>query len=161
MVAWFADAAVGRRLLAEQVERTHAATGRPIALVGESEGAMIVRYYLSRMRHPAVTKAVLTDALMRADRSYYPPPEARTGWGIGMGWLLRGLLVVPGGALPSADDPFLRSLMDEAPLIRNEMLCPEPGVSMIAFLPVIDTLTLPPPGRPTIPLIEVTASTGS
>ncbi|TDB75428.1 hypothetical protein [Micromonospora sp. KC723] len=146
------------RLLAEQVDRVHAVTGRPVALIGESAGAMIVRFYLARLRHPAVTSAVLSDPLVRAGRTYYPPPGADSGWGIGTGWLLRGLLVVPGGPLPDdVDQPFLRSLLDNAPLFRNELLCPVPGVRMMALLPTIDTLALPPPGLPDIPLIEVGA----
>ncbi|TDC65554.1 hypothetical protein E1258_05185 [Micromonospora sp. KC207] len=146
------------RLLGEQVARVHATTGRPVAIVGESEGAMIVRYYLSHGPHPAVDSAALVSPLVRAGRAYYPPRGANTGWGIGTGWLLRGLFWTAGH---DADAPFLRSLLDNAPLYRNQMLCPVPGVRMIAFLPAIDTLALPPPpGSTQIALVEVAATHG-
>lgn len=150
-------------LLAEQVDRAHATTGRRVALVGESEGAMVVHYYLRRLRKPAVTSAVLTDPLIRAGRTYYPPPDAESGWGIATGWLIRTLLAVPGGASSGApDQPFLRSLLDNAPLFRNHLLCPVPGVTTISFLPTIETIVLPPSGRtvPQIPLVEASGIHG-
>jgi hypothetical protein len=145
-------------LLEEQVSRQHARTGRPVALVGESEGAMIIRYYLNRLRSPVVDTAVLVSPLVRAGRVYYPPPHAHAGWGIGTGWLLRGVFAVKGGfsMVPdSADEPFLRSLLDNAPLYRNELLCPTPGVRMLAFLPLSESIAIPPAPYAQIPLVEV------
>lgn len=145
-------------LLAAQVEYVHRRAGRPIALVGESEGSLIVRYYLSRWPHKAVDTAVFTSPIVRAGRVYYPPPQAGAGWGIGTGWLLRGLLAGIGSTnrVPdSADEPFLRSLMDDAPLYRNQMLCPVPGVRMIAILPTADATAIPPGSIAEIEVIEV------
>ena len=146
------------RLLAAQVEYVHRRDDRPIALVGESEGSLIVRYYLSRWPHDGVDTAVLTSPIVRAGRIYYPPPQDHAGWGIGTGWLLRGLLAGIGSTnrVPdTADEPFLRSLMDNAPLYRNEMLCPVPGVRMIAILPTADATAVPPGGIAEIEVIEV------
>ncbi|MEV4758720.1 hypothetical protein AB0J86_26950 [Micromonospora sp. NPDC049559] len=150
-------------LLAVQVAELHARTGRPVALVGQSEGALVIRRYLDR-RHPAVDTAVLINPLVRAGRAYYPPPGAKTGWGIGTGWLLRGMLaaerdleVVP----DSADEPFLRSLIDGAPFYRNETLCPVPGVRMIAFLASSDYLVVPPAMYAQIPILEVAGLHGT
>jgi hypothetical protein len=150
-------------LLAEQVDKVHRRTGQPIALVGESEGSLILRYYLSHGSHPAVDTAILTSPIVRAGRTYYPPPQARAGWGVGTGWLLRGLLDAIGttNRVPdSADEPFLRSLMDNAPFFRNEMLCPVPGVRMIAILPTADATAVPPGSLAEIPVVEVTGFHG-
>jgi hypothetical protein len=146
------------RLLAAQVQYVHRRDGRPIALVGESEGSLIVRYYLSHWPNEGVDTVVFTSPIVRAGRIYYPPPQAHAGWGIGTGWLLRGLLAGIGSTnrVPdSADEPFLRSLMDDAPLYRNEMLCPVPGVRMIAILPTADATAIPPGGFAEIEVIEV------
>lgn len=83
-------------LLAAQVDKVHRRTGKPIALVGESEGSLVARYYLSHSSHPEVDTAILTSPIVRAGRTYYPPPQAREGWGIGTGWLLRGPLAAIG-----------------------------------------------------------------
>ena len=150
-------------LLATQVSRLHALTGRPVALVGESEGTLIIRYYLRNLRHPAVDTAVLASPLVRAGRIYYPPPGASKGWGIATGWLLRGVFALKGRAssVPdNADEPFLRSLLDTAPLYRNELLCPVPGVRLMAFVPVSETLAIPPGNYAQIPLVQVPAVHG-
>ncbi|OKI49357.1 hypothetical protein [Micromonospora sp. CB01531] len=151
------------RLLADQVDQLHARTGKPVALVGVSEGAMIIRYYLGRMPHPAVEAAALASPLIRAGQIYYPPPEASSGWGVASGWQLRGIFALIGttGRVPNdPDEPFLRSLMDEAPFFRNNMFCPVPGVRMVLFLPIADAVTVPPGAYPELPVYEVTSLHG-
>ncbi|TDC44330.1 hypothetical protein E1166_00035 [Micromonospora sp. KC213] len=146
------------RLLAQQVERLYAGTGRPVALVGDSEGALIVRYYLERMRHPAVDSAVMLSHVLRAGRIYYPPPQASSGWGVATGWFLRNMFAVIGVGAPLRDDPeepFIRSLLDEAPFYRNEMLCPVRGVRLIAILPLNDAIAVPAELNAEIPVVEV------
>ncbi|MEV6817019.1 hypothetical protein, partial [Micromonospora sp. NPDC051296] len=76
------------QLLATQVEAVHRRTGRPIALIGESEGAMVARTYL-RNPKPPVTALVMLSPLVRTGRAYYPPPSADSGYGVATGWLLR------------------------------------------------------------------------
>ncbi|MFC8620203.1 esterase/lipase family protein [Micromonospora purpureochromogenes] len=151
------------RLLAEQVDQLHARTGKPVALVGVSEGAMIIRYYLGRMPHPAVEAAALVSPLIRAGRIYYPPPEASSGWGVATGWQLRGIFALIGttGRVPDhPDSPFVRSLMDQGPFFRNNIFCPVPGVQMVLFLPIADAATVPPGAYPELPVYEVTALHG-
>jgi hypothetical protein len=147
------------QLLARQVDDLHRSTGRPVSLLAESEGALVAHYYLVTMPHPNVRMVVLLSPPIRAGRSYYPPRQADTGWGVATGWELRGIFAVLGvaGGLPnSADEPFIRSLMDNAPLFRgNRMLCPVDGVETIAFLPTLDAAAVPPGLRAGIPIIEV------
>jgi hypothetical protein len=58
-----------------------------------------------------------------------------------------------GGPPISLDEPFVRSLVDNAPLYRNQMLCPVPGVRMLAFVPLADAIVVPPNGYAHIPVI--------
>jgi hypothetical protein len=144
-------------LLARQVAGLHDRTGRPVALVAESEGTLVVRAYLDTLPHPAVDAVVLMSPLIQPGLVYYPPPTAGSGWGIATGWQLRalvGAISAISGVQVSADEPFVRSLLDQAPLYRDHMLCPVPGVRMIAFLPFADAVLAPPATPIAIPAIE-------
>lgn len=134
-------------LLAQQVDRVHQRTGKPVAIVGISEGALITRKYLGSRPHSNVDAAALISPVVRPGQVYYPPPEAVGGWGLAAGWELRGVLAIVGlrhSAPISADEPFIRSVLADAPFFRNRMLCPVPGVRMMAFLPSADAATIPP-----------------
>jgi hypothetical protein len=147
------------RLLAAQVDRVHRATGRPVALLAESEGAFVARYYLVTMPHAAVDRVAFVSPPVRAGRIYYPPRDVHSGWGVATGWELRGVFAVLSTAdgLPnSADQPFVRSLMANAPLFRGDrMLCPVRGVQAMAFLSTVDAVTVSPGVHPRIPVVEV------
>ena len=152
------------RLLAAQIDQVHARTGHKVALLAESEGALIAHYYLVTMPHPNVDHVVLLSPPIRAGRIYYPPRHAHTGWGIATGWELRAIFAVLGAVddLPnSADEPFIRSLTDNAPLFRNNrMLCPVRGVKTIAFLPTLDAAAVPPGVRAKVPVVQIPAPHG-
>ncbi|MFI2665419.1 hypothetical protein [Micromonospora carbonacea] len=144
-------------LLAAQVERLHRRTGRKVALVGESEGALVARTYLSRRPHPAVDALVMFSPLVGAGRAYYPPPGARRGWGLVTGWYLRALFEpvrLTGGPGKGPDEPFIRSLLDDAPFYRNRFMCPVPGVRMVAFLPYTTAAEAPPGDYTGIPVFQ-------
>lgn len=145
-------------LLAAQVDALHRRTGRPIALVGRSEGAMVARRYLGDRPDPRVQALAMFSPLVRAGRAYYPPPDASTGWGLVAGWLLRGMFAVTQvgrTAAATPDEPFIRSLMDEdGPFYRLHMLCPVPGVRAIAFLPTVTASEAPPDPYIRIPSVE-------
>ncbi|EEP74752.1 hypothetical protein MCAG_05079 [Micromonospora sp. ATCC 39149] len=149
---------ISAQLLATQVDQLHSRSGKRVSLVGQSEGALVVRYYLDRYPHPAVDTVVLDSPILRAGRVYYPPPQARSGWGIATGWQLRGifkLMEATSEAPDSPDSPFIRSLLDDAPFYRNRVLCPVPGVRMIALLPTVDAIALPAELNARIPVIEM------
>ncbi|WP_319460613.1 hypothetical protein [Micromonospora sp. RTP1Z1] len=150
-------------LLATQVELLHRRTGRPVALIGQSEGAIVARTYLADRPHPAVDILAMFSPLINAGRSYYPPEGASSGWGIAAGWELRALfgladIFARSGSGP--DEPFIRSLLDNAPFYRNDLMCPVPGVRILAFLPTT-TATEAPPGEYTgIPVFQMPAVHG-
>lgn len=146
-------------ILAAQVEALHRRTRRPIALIGKSEGAMVARNYLDnypRARSP-VTAVMLFSPLVRPGSVYYPPP-GHSGWGWAAGWELRALTVLanlPRNVKTSPDEPFIRSLLIDAPFYRNRVLCPVPGVRMIAFLPTVSAIEAPPGEYSHIPVFQV------
>ncbi|GLY22049.1 hypothetical protein [Micromonospora sp. NBRC 101691] len=145
------------RLLAAQVEAVHRRTGRPIALIGESEGAMVVRTYL-RSPKPPVTALLMLSPLVRTGRAYYPPPTADSGYGVATGWLLRAMYTLPN--LVSAtgdhpDEPFVRSLLEDAPFYRFQTMCSIPGVRVVAFLPTVTAAESTPGPFTQIPVVEV------
>lgn len=151
-------------MLANQVAVLHAGTGRPVALIAQSEGTLVVRDYLDRFAHPGVTVAILLSPLAQPGSAYYPPRSSRTGWGVATGWALRVILAGvdwTGGTGLAADQPFVRSLLDHAPRYRNRMFCPVPGVRVIAFLPLMSAVVDPPGGRPAIQVITVQGLHGS
>jgi hypothetical protein len=152
------------RLLAAQISKIHSDTGKPVSILGESEGTLITRYYLMTMPHADVDMVVLLSPLVRAGRVYYPPAHAHTGWGIATGWELRGILgalALTGGLPNSPDEPFLRSLLDNAPMFRGkQLLCPVAGVETIALLPTLDASANPPGLHPEISVVEIPAPHG-
>ncbi|WFE32237.1 hypothetical protein [Micromonospora sp. WMMD975] len=145
-------------LLARQVDALHARTGRPVALLGQSEGAMVGRTYLRDRPRSPVGALLMFSPLVRAARAYYPPADAAAGWGIAPGWQLRGIFAlvarVSGGG-DSPDEPFIRSLLAQAPFYRYQTMCPVPGIRMVAFLPTVSATELPPGPYTRIPVYEM------
>jgi hypothetical protein len=127
-----------------------------VSLIAQSEGTFVVRRYLAATPNPPVNAVVLMSPLVNAGRVYYPPPGAWSGWGIGTGWLLRAMLTInraTGGQPISPDEPFVRSLMDDAVLYRDQMLCPVPGVRIAAFVPLPDAAVVPPDRYAHVPVV--------
>ncbi|GIJ11557.1 hypothetical protein ACFFMR_14745 [Micromonospora andamanensis] len=150
-------------LLAEQIDEVHRRTRRPVALVGQSEGAMVISTYLETLPQGSpVDTALLFSPLIRPGRAYYPPP-GHSGWGVAAGWELRLLF----GASnlfrevdSNPDEPFVRSVLAEAPFYRNRTLCPVAGVRMIAFLPTVSAVEAPPGEYSGIPVYKEPAFHG-
>lgn len=149
-------------LLAAQVDALHHRTGRPIALLGVSEGSLVARTYLEKLPHGPVTAVVLFSPLVQAGRVYYPPP-GHEGWGVAAGWELRALYWLtnlPRSLKDHPDEPFVRSVLANAPFYRDRILCPVPGVRMIAFLPTVSAAEAPPGEYSRIPVYQQPAFHG-
>ncbi|MFF5175846.1 hypothetical protein ACFY3U_24930 [Micromonospora sp. NPDC000089] len=150
-------------LLAAQVATVHRRTGRPVALIGQSEGALVARTYLERTPGTPVQVSLEFSPLIRPGRGYYPPPDARDGWGLVAGWELRaifGLADLGGGGRSNPDEPLFRSIMDNAPLYRNLSLCPIRGVRVVGFLPTGSAVEAPPGQYTAVPVYQVPALHG-
>lgn len=150
-------------LLSAQVDAAHRRTGLPVALVGQSEGAMVARTYLRQRPVSPVDTVLLFSPLVRAGRTYYPPPDEKQGWGLGAGWMLRGIFAVTNLTRENKDTPdipFVRSILDEAPFYRTQTLCPVPGVLMVAFLPTVSAAEAPPGEYAKIPVYQAPAFHG-
>ncbi|MEU2613900.1 hypothetical protein ABZ570_20285 [Micromonospora sp. NPDC007271] len=145
-------------MLNTQVELLHRRTGRPVALVGQSEGAIVSRTYLAQRAHSPVNILAMFSPLINAGRSYYPPPGVSQGWGVAAGWELRVLfrladVLAMSGSGP--DEPFVRSILDNAPFYRNDLMCPVPGVRIVAFLPTTTATEAPPGEYAAVPVFQM------
>lgn len=145
------------RLMAAQVDALHRTSQEPVAIVAESEGSLVARAYLAASPGAPVRYLVLTSPLLSAGRVYYPP-LGRPGWGMAGGNGMLGLADVLNSVAPiplSPTSPFLRSVMDEAALLRPLWSCPLAGVDQSAILPLADAVASPSDhliGVPTIVL---------
>ncbi|MFC0003974.1 alpha/beta fold hydrolase domain-containing protein [Micromonospora siamensis] len=150
-------------LLSAHVDALHRRTGLPVALIGQSEGAMVARTYLELRPRSPVDTVLLFSPLVRPGRAYYPPAAATSGWGLAAGWELRGLFAATNlvrRVRDDPDEPFVRSILDNAPFYRTRMLCPVPGVVMVAFLPTVTAAEAPPGEYSGIPVFQVPAFHG-
>lgn len=131
--------------LATQVQALHQATGRPVEIVAASEGTMVSRTYFATVAHPPVDTYVQLSPLIRPARVWYPP-AGQDGSGYIAGWEARGILSLlrteSSGVDLTANMPFLRSLVDGAPLYRDQTMCPIPGVRTFLFFPLEGALTV-------------------
>ncbi|HET8701254.1 MAG TPA: hypothetical protein VFL97_06265 [Nitrococcus sp.] len=127
------------RLLAQQVERLHEVTSHLVTVIAESEGTMVARMYFAKYANPPVDRYIQSSPLIRPSRVYYPP-AGQDGFGLVAGWEIREILRLAQLENPTfsihADLPFLRSMVDQAPLLRDQTLCPIPGVKTFMFLPL-------------------------
>ncbi len=141
------------RLLTKQVEIIHQRSRLRVAIVADSEGSLAVETYLATVSDAPVSKIVLLDPLIDPGRDYYPPANAE-GWGVVTGAILRGLGAAIGAATPlhiSADGPFIRSVDDHGPVLRDLLTCPPPGVKEAVLSSLADAVASPLTARVAAP----------
>ncbi|MEU5725637.1 hypothetical protein ABZ783_27955 [Micromonospora sp. NPDC047738] len=151
------------KLLDAQVAEVHNRTGQPVALLAESEGALVVRTYLATRPHPAVVAVILLSPVPNPSAAAFPPSGDGRGWGLAAGAQLRAILTVArwSSGLPiSTDEPLIHSLLGNPQRYRDQMFCPVPGVRTVAFVTLSDALA-DRPGNPLgVPFVLVVALHG-
>jgi hypothetical protein len=142
--------------MASQVAVLHEATGRRVDIVAESEGALIAKTYLVAEPRPPVGTVVMASPLLAPGRVSYPIGRSGTGAGLPS----RDALQLLSGAYRSVapidldpDSAFLKSVDQLAPLLRDVLACPAPGVRQVAVLPLADATAAP--ARPALPFPTV------
>jgi hypothetical protein len=131
--------------MAQQVDAIHALTNRPVAIVAESEGALIAKTYVLATPHPPVRRLVLLSPLVRPGRVYYPSPSGE-GWGTAAGLGLRGVSKILAGLSQlelSPDSPFVEDIDRHGAALRDALACGIPGVHQDALIPLADAVTGP------------------
>jgi len=140
-----ASLAVLVRRMRIQVEELHQRTGKPVAIVAESEGSLVAKVYVTSTPDAPVDDLVLLSPLVEPARMYYPV-RGQQGWGLPTRYVLGafvGLLhhISPIDITP--DTPFMRSVVDHAPSLRGVLSCPVPGVRQLAMSPLADAVASP------------------
>lgn len=135
------------REMRRQVDALHDATGEPIGIVAESEGALVTQVFLAATPRAPVDAVVLLSPLAEPGRVFYPP-RGEQGWGVATGVMMRGISAVIGALGPvdvSADEPLFRSIVDLGPTLGALLACPPPRVRSYAVLPVDAGVSAPSP----------------
>lgn len=132
-------------LMALQVAAMHRTSGKPVALVGESEGSFVAKAYL--VDHPAapVDELVMLSPLAHTGSAVYPP-RGHEGWGLASSWALEGITAVMGALSPfslSPHTPLLQSFASRGHELSELMGCGLPGVRQVAIAPAADAVTGP------------------
>jgi hypothetical protein len=133
--------------IAAQVERMHAATGRPVDLVAESEGTLGVYAMLARHPDVPIGSVVLLSPIVNPGQVSYPSDD-RDARGDVPGYALQAVVWFVGGLSPfgtSGAEKLINSVNQvgaryaQAALQENRL---HPG-RWLAVVPLADSLTLP------------------
>jgi hypothetical protein len=130
------------RLMSDQVDALYSQTGKPVSIVAESEGSLVAKTYLTASPHAPVSTLIMVSPLVQPARVYYPPAGA-AGWGVVGGLGLQGLSDTVGAETTvdlAPSQPFLRSIVEDAPALRSVLSCPVAGVRQYAVQPLADAV---------------------
>ena len=133
--------AVLDRMFLAQVDALAWRSGRPVAVVAESEGAMVAKTALLASPGAPVDRLVLASPLEAPGRVMYPAAGQDQGWGLATGQALVVLDRALEGISPvdlSPHSAFLSSLDSAAPLLAGAMSCPLRDVRQFALVPLAD-----------------------
>jgi hypothetical protein len=145
-----------------QVDTFSRSSGQRVAIVAESEGALVAKTYLAANPNAPVDELVMLSPLVQPARVFFPS-GGEQGWGLATGWELReigSLFRDLSGADMSADMPVVRSMMDHGPAVRGLLACPLPRTRQLALFPLADAVATPHPSQIGIPSEVVPAFHG-
>src|ERR1700761_5545267 len=133
--------------IAAQVERMHAATGRAVDVVAESEGTLGVYAMLARHPDVPIGSVVLLSPIVNPGQVSYPSDD-RDARGAVPGYALPGVVWVVGGLSPfgtSGAEELINSVNQDGAryaraAVREDRLHPK---RWLAVVPLADSLTLP------------------
>lgn len=149
-------------MMVEQIDALARASGRPVDVVAESEGALVAKTAL--LAHPTspVSVLVMASPLLVLDQVTYPGPD-RSGWGVATA----KLMTLVGKAFQSAaavdlspDSSFLRSVNRQRDVLTGAMACPLEGVRQVAILALADATATPPNAASNLDTVVVSAFHG-
>ena len=148
--------------IAAQVQHLHAQTGRPVALVGESEGTLGVYAMLARHPDEPVGSIVLLSPIVAPGQVSYPTDD-RDGSGAVPGYALQAVVWFIGGLSPfgtSGAEELITSV-DRSGAAYAEQAARETHkhtLRWLAVVPLADSLTLPacqlPAGTVVVPALH-------
>lgn len=150
------------RMLDAQIAALARATGRPVDVVAESEGALVAKTTLLARPGEPVDALVMASPLLQPGRTSYPRPGAG-GWGVAAGEFMTLLGRAFQSVAPidlSPDSAFLRSVDEHASVLQTTMSCPLPGIRQLALLPLADATVTPVHLPPALPTVVVSAFHG-
>ncbi|MCK4176000.1 hypothetical protein [Aciditerrimonas ferrireducens] len=134
----------------------------PVAVVADSEGALLAGELVRDDPPRDLRTVVFLSPLLDPDRLTYP-----LGGSAGPGAPLRQAMTVLAQALQGAApvalsprSPFLASVDRQARQLRGLLACPVPGLRELAVLPLADAVAAPPGERLGIPAVVVPAFHG-
>jgi hypothetical protein len=145
-----------------QVDTFSRSSGQRVAIVAESEGALVAKTYLAANPNAPVDELVMLSPLVQPARVFFPD-GGEQGWGLASGWELRqigDLFRDLSGADMSADMPVVRTMMDHGPAVRGLLACPLPHTRELALFPLADAVATPHPSQIGIPSEVVPAFHG-
>ncbi len=150
------------RMFLHQVAVLATKTSHRIAVVAESEGALVAKTALLAGPRSAVSRLVLASPLAAPGQVSYPPP-GHSGWGVAgaAGMRLLGHIFQSMTSVDlSPDNAFLASLDAAAPSLVAAMACPLPATHQLALLPLADATVTPLNARFSYPAVVVPAFHG-
>ena len=142
--------------------RSTAATGQPVSIVAESEGALVALAYVAATPHAPVPAVIALSPLLVPGRVYYPT-VGDAGWGTVAGTVLDGLARVLSGVGPvdvSADTGLFRSFVDKGPAAAGAAALRAPGRRSLAVIPLDSGVASPAPVTIGLPHVVVPAFHG-
>lgn len=149
------------RMLLAQVSALHSRTGLTVAVVSESEGALVAKTALLAEPDRAVSVLIMASPLESPGRVSYP--TRGDGWGVASNAAMRLISDAFQGISPvdlSPDSALLSSLDHDAPLLENAMSCPISGVHQFALLPLADATVSPAAEKLPFPSVVLAAFHG-
>lgn len=142
-------------MMVQQITALAESTGRPVDVVGESEGSLVAKTALLAQPDLSVRNLVMASPLLEPGRTTYPQAGA-PGWGVATGAVMNLIGRAFKSVSPvdlSPDSTFVASVDEQAAVLEDAMSCPLFGVRQLALLPLADATVTPPDAGQGLPSV--------